>query len=185
MTVYVVGLIINCAQTDITHQILRWLHHFLQTRNFKVFWRGLHSSTRNTHRGVPQGQFLVLFYSSFSCIISLKFWMTLGTTICFMPMIFLFIVDVSLLLWCAKLQEAVRLISQWCRYWEMSIGLRNHHGINLFRRCGDCDFDFSINGGLIERSEKIKFLGFYITRHGGVHKYIKYIRKKLLTAIKS
>lgn len=58
------------------------------------------------------------------------------------------------------------------------------HAINFSRGMADCDFHFSVNGGIIEWRTKIKFLDFF----GGrgllsFRKHVEYLRKKCFKRI--
>lgn len=183
-SVYVDGLILKCAQIGITGPILRWLHRFVSSRSIKIYWRGLFSTSRSTGRGVPQGVvlspilFTIFMYDFFEALdgLGIKY-------LLYADDIFIYCTDVLMTACQGKLQEALRLIAQWCQYWKISIRPDKCHAINLSRRQGDCKFDFCINSGMIEWTEEIKFLNFYVTRRGGFQKHVEYLRKKAFKRI--
>lgn len=57
------------------------------------------------------------------------------------------------------------------------------HAINLSRRQGECDFDFCISSSLIEWTEEIKFLSFYVKRRAAYRKHAQYLRRKAFNGI--
>lgn len=97
---------------------------------------------------------------------------------------FIYCTVISLTAHQGKLQEALRLIAQWCQYWKLLIRPDKCHAVNLSRRQGECEFDFSINSGLIVWTEEIKFLVFYVTRRGGFRKHVEYLRLKAFKRVK-
>lgn len=72
---------------------------------------------------------------------------------------------------------------QWFSYWKLSIRPDKCQAMNLSRRLEDCEFDFSIDGGIIEWCEEIKFLCFYVTRRGGFRKHAEYLRMKIFSRV--
>lgn len=183
-SVYIDGLILKCASLGITGPILHWLHKFLASRWIKVSWRNTTSSAFPSFWGVPQGAVLspILF-----TIFMADLFEALGFRVkclVYADDIFIYFIGDSLSQCRLKLQEALRSISRWCEYWKLNIRPDKCSAINLSRRSGDCDFDFSVNGGLIEWADNaVKFLGFIFARRGGLKPHCEYLRKKAFVRI--
>lgn len=69
------------------------------------------------------------------------------------------------------------------QYWKLSIRADKCHAFNLSRRLADCDFHFSVNGGIIEWVTEITFFGFYIAGRGDFRSHVEYLRKKIFNRI--
>lgn len=55
------------------------------------------------------------------------------------------------------------------------------HVINLSKRVADCDFHFSVNGGIIEWCTKTKFQGFYFAHSSGFCIMLSILGENVLT----
>ncbi|GFW95149.1 RNA-directed DNA polymerase from mobile element jockey [Trichonephila clavipes] len=115
-SVYVDGLLYKCLQIGITGKTAIWIHKFLTYRSFQIKWRGYLSSIRIFPQGLPQGSVL-------SPILD-DFFETLEHDIecsVYADDVFLYCSHHSLDYICKKMQNTLERISQWCKYWKLSL----------------------------------------------------------------
>lgn len=182
-SVYIDGLILKCAMLNIKGHMLRWIHSFLTDRQLKVLWRKCYSDAFPLNKGVPQGSVLSpVLYTIFMH----DFFEALEDgvkCIVYADDIFIYSSSPSLDSCKIKLQRSLQSIAQWCDYWKLRIRPDKCHAINLSRRKGECDGQFCINYGLIEWETSITFLGFQLSRFGGLSKHVEQLRCKAFKKI--
>ncbi|GFY29240.1 probable RNA-directed DNA polymerase from transposon BS [Trichonephila clavipes] len=117
---YVDGLY-KCLQIGITGKTAIWIHKFLTYRSFQIKWRGYLSSIRIFPQGLPQGSVLSpILYT----IYTYDFFETNENDIecsVYADDVFLYCSHHSLGYICKKMQNTLDRISQWCKYWKLSL----------------------------------------------------------------
>ena len=149
-SVYIDGLIQNCAHLGINGSILCWINNFLACYQIKAAWHNSSSPAYHSVKSVLQGAVLspILF-----TIFMAHFFEVLGFNVkCLVHAddIFMYVVKDTLKQCRQNIQEALWNISLWCHYRKLSICSDKCHPISFSWHKDDCDFQLTVNNDLIE-----------------------------------
>ncbi|GFV35548.1 RNA-directed DNA polymerase from mobile element jockey [Trichonephila clavipes] len=163
-SVYVDGLLYKCLQIGITGKTAIWIHKFLTYRSFQIKWRGYLSSIRIFPQGLPQGSVLSpILYT----IYMYDFFETLENDIecsVYADDVFLYSSHHSLDYICKKMQNTLDRISQWCKYWKLSLSPDKSTISELSNKRITTFPNILLEGHSLPWQSSIKYLGVHFSK---------------------
>ncbi|GBO00170.1 RNA-directed DNA polymerase from mobile element jockey [Araneus ventricosus] len=125
------GLMYKILQLGIKGNAAKWLHNFIQHREFYVFWRNSASTMRSSFRGIPQGSVLSGFLFTTYMMDIFEAMHHKMECLIYADDILLCCSDSNLSSALKYIQFSLNKISQWCDTWKLKIQTEKCEAINF------------------------------------------------------
>ncbi|GBM67878.1 hypothetical protein AVEN_52137-1 [Araneus ventricosus] len=176
-------LSLRAFSLEITGNITKVLHNFLQNRTLQVLWRNSLSRTKPVQKGLPQGRvaspiLFVCFLAYFSETLDVGVEYSI-----FADDVFIFCAHTSLDQVTKKLQNTMKNVYKWCNYWKLIISPEKCSIADLSKKKLQSIPRIAYAGFPLPWEQTIKYLGtnFSKTNQNGV--ILKNTRSIALTKI--